>query len=334
MMGNRRKNILLSTTRQWNPGDEFIRISIESLIEEASGWDINWLIYDRNPDIRNCRLPNISNSFFEGTAPYVDMIVLAGTSEWAGPFMTELYRYSLRFSVPVLAIGIGTPGFKVSLSRLEEHIFKAQTPLIIVRDRATADMLYSYGVQSFVMPCPSLISPIMPSYPSQINSLAIIWQFVESNQACTIGKGEALSALCNELRKTGYEVSIVVHYVEELQLVHGLNLECDVYYSYEPRAYLDLLRQFDAVVGLRLHGCLLALSLGRPAVLVPHDERTFSAAREVPTLSVCSFDQVVSRLSLLAAGLPDWCRRNEIFLARLRKEYKARIHEACVRCLR
>lgn len=329
MTSNRRKNILLSTTRQWNPGDEFIRIGVESLLEQACGWEINWLIYDRNPDVRNCRLDNISNSFFDKNTPYVDMIVLAGTSEWNGPLMTELYRYSLKFSIPVIAIGIGNPGFERALSRLEEHVLKSQTCLLIVRDRATAKMLSSYGIDNMVMPCPSLISASARSYPSEIRRVAIVWQLAETRQPCSIGKRESLLSVCNELCLAEYNVSIVVNYIEELEMLH--DLDYPIYYSYEPRVYFDILKQFDAVISLRLHGCLLALSLGKPAILVPHDERVTAAAQEVPTLVVCSLDQVGGQLSLLATALPDWCHRHEVFLTELRQEYLARIRQACLK---
>jgi len=331
MTGNRRKDIVLATTRQWNPGDEFIRTGVESLLEEASGWQINWLIYDRNPDLRNCRLNNISNSFFDSDVPYVSFIVLAGTSEWCGPLMTELYRYSLKFSIPIVAIGIGTPGFERRLSRLEEHVFHTQTLLIIARDQATADMLSSYGIGSTVMPCPSLMAASTRNYPDRIRSVAVIWQFAETRQPCSVGQRESLVSLCQRLEETGYDVSIVASYLEELEVLHDLNLDYPVYYSYEPKAYLDILQQFDAVVGLRLHGCLLALSLGKPAILVPHDERVAAAAKEVPTLATCALDQVSEQLSSLAAGLPDWQHQHERLLTELRKDYLSRIRDVCLR---
>lgn len=41
-------HILASTTRQWNPGDEFILLGVRNLIGEAT-----WSIFNRNPEIKN-----------------------------------------------------------------------------------------------------------------------------------------------------------------------------------------------------------------------------------------------------------------------------------------
>lgn len=48
-----RKNILVSTTRQWNPGDEFILLGSLNIMKNILGKDnINTIIFNRNPDIR------------------------------------------------------------------------------------------------------------------------------------------------------------------------------------------------------------------------------------------------------------------------------------------
>ena len=44
-------NILFSSTRQWNPGDEFIFFGVRNLIEDFFQKKINWVLYDRNPDL-------------------------------------------------------------------------------------------------------------------------------------------------------------------------------------------------------------------------------------------------------------------------------------------
>lgn len=46
------KNILISTTRQWNPGDEFIMMGSLNIMKELYGNIINPIIFNRNPDIR------------------------------------------------------------------------------------------------------------------------------------------------------------------------------------------------------------------------------------------------------------------------------------------
>ena len=47
-----KKNIVFSTTRQWNPGDEFILMGCINLLKQL-GVDFNVLIYNRNPQIQS-----------------------------------------------------------------------------------------------------------------------------------------------------------------------------------------------------------------------------------------------------------------------------------------
>jgi hypothetical protein len=44
------KNILFSTTRQWNPGDEFILFGIRRIFS-AIGLEHNAVIFNRNPEV-------------------------------------------------------------------------------------------------------------------------------------------------------------------------------------------------------------------------------------------------------------------------------------------
>lgn len=45
------KNVVLSTTRQWNPGDEFILLGIINLLREVIG-EFNPVIFNRSPEVR------------------------------------------------------------------------------------------------------------------------------------------------------------------------------------------------------------------------------------------------------------------------------------------
>ncbi len=126
-----------------------------------------------------------------------------------------------------------------------------------------------------------------------------------------------------KLTQTGYEVSIITHYVAELELLYKFNY--DIYYSYEPDDYFDILGQFDAIVGLRLHGCLLSLSLGKPAIVIPHEPRVMVAAKEVPLLIISSIEEVQSKLSFVSSTLDNWKTRHESFLDIVSNEYVLQI---------
>ena len=47
-------NIVFSTTRQWNPGDEFILLGCINLLKKQLG-EFNPIIFNRNPQIRRHR---------------------------------------------------------------------------------------------------------------------------------------------------------------------------------------------------------------------------------------------------------------------------------------
>ncbi|MCL2390718.1 MAG: polysaccharide pyruvyl transferase family protein, partial [Endomicrobia bacterium] len=120
-----RKNILFSTTRQWNPGDEFILLGCINLLKELYP-GFNPVIYNRNPAIRQEKYSNLNffrntfwervsckskglsdaflrmgffdNSFKDNTdASFLDLAVFAGSPEWYGYRNAKLYDVINRY---------------------------------------------------------------------------------------------------------------------------------------------------------------------------------------------------------------------------------------------
>jgi len=98
-------NILFSTTRQWNPGDEFIFFGIRNILTEL-GIKFNTIIYNRHPSINPPptfrrhrwskleKYPNMDNSFFLDIPAAVDYVIIAGSPEWTGgQRMDRLFNY-------------------------------------------------------------------------------------------------------------------------------------------------------------------------------------------------------------------------------------------------
>jgi len=98
-------NILVSSTRQWNPGDEFILMGVRNLFEEALGPGVrNWILYDRNPDLfvdgfsTHQRKETIwSNSYHHDSPECFDMALVAGTPEWMGRPLEDFYGAVTQF---------------------------------------------------------------------------------------------------------------------------------------------------------------------------------------------------------------------------------------------
>ena len=82
MRTHSRHNILISSSRQWNPGDEFILLGVRRLLEELLGDSLNYILWNRNPDLFEDRWRNpqfrpgfLTNSAVEPSLDLVDLIV-------------------------------------------------------------------------------------------------------------------------------------------------------------------------------------------------------------------------------------------------------------------
>ena len=164
-------NILISSSRQWNPGDEFIMLGVRRLLRSLLGQDLNYLLWNRNPDLFVDRWHDalfrpgfLTNSAVEPSLDVIDLVVLAGTPEWHGRPVERIFQELLRFpEVPLLALGIGgaAPGF--ILSPLEREIFTRENTLVVCRNPVLAAEV---NVQiepntAFLMPCPALFCSLV-----------------------------------------------------------------------------------------------------------------------------------------------------------------------------
>ena len=85
-------NILFSTTRQWNPGDEIILHGVLNLMKATVG-EFNPIIWNRHPSI-NPNNMNLDNSFsvLRHDLSAIDYVVIAGSPEWLGGRLHALYK--------------------------------------------------------------------------------------------------------------------------------------------------------------------------------------------------------------------------------------------------
>src|ERR1017187_1969175 len=118
-------NILCSSTRQWNPGDEWIALGIRRLFRTLYPERVvNWILYDRSPDCflepwaASARRPHLlGNSYQPGEElPAVDLVVIAGTPEWLGPQLEPLARIRHTSGAPVFYLGIDYPSTELPCS--------------------------------------------------------------------------------------------------------------------------------------------------------------------------------------------------------------------------
>jgi len=285
-------NIIFSTTRQWNPGDEIILFGCISALRQA-GLAFNPVIYNRSPQIRHKNkahrlLAQLSrqnryfrdNSFKDDTdLRFADMVVFAGTPEWRGRRLTSLYRGILEYKLPTLFLGIGTNRpFSFSHEHFsdDEMAVLKQARLITCRDELTAKSLAP--LPTHCIPCPALLSCQTPPPRCSVRRLGLIFgsdrAVRHNNVSADIFRYlDTLYRALMQRHGREWEIELVAHYIDELphavEAFPGIPLR----YSYDARDYAEIYGRYDLVVGHRVHGIGVAASQGIPGISISHDAR-------------------------------------------------------------
>jgi polysaccharide pyruvyl transferase WcaK-like protein len=295
-----KKNILLSTTRQWNPGDEFIALGVTNVLKSIIG-DFNPIIFNRNPEIRqpamylnplrkssysDSRYPSkrkieaflrvgfLDNSFKdEMDSGFIDMAIFAGTPEWQGARLKGMYNAILKYDIPTVFLGIGSgSAFKVSSIKDLYKTVLEKALLITVRDELSMENLAPLNPLS--LPCPALLSSSFSREIKEVQKIGLIYgtpNAVANNRIskCT---HEYILSLFGEIRQK-YDCEIICHYIDELPDAHRHFTGMNIHYSYDSKDYVDIYNKFDLVIGHRVHGVGMAASMGVPGILIKHDHR-------------------------------------------------------------
>ncbi len=252
-------NILISTTTNWNPGDDFIRYGVKNLLTDYFKQDINWIHYDRNPDFfapdewkmgsghkSNCMNSNIDFSV-------IDMVVLAGSPEFIHGPLCNLYDGLVNHpDIPLLAIGVGysDPMENVKLTENEFKVLSRKNTLIITRQEDLQDKLLEIlpdKIPIYCLPCPALFAAQYLEddlYPRA--GELFIPQVNFGNQAISEDDYKKIEI---------YEPDILCHYIEDFKEFGG-------YYSSEPLDLLKRIIQYQKITTCRLHGGIPALGKG------------------------------------------------------------------------
>lgn len=275
-------HILASTTRQWNCGDEFILMGCRNLCEYVWG-TCDWAIFNRNPEIK-LKQTTLDNSWRSGSLERFDKIVVAGSLEWFGQPLFQLFKACHEQSRQVIFLGIGYPESDILLSKLDLEILKKST-LIVCRDTNASTGLQHHRVNiSGVSVCPAF-------FASKISQIRTGRKVACAFQSYKVVNQNISQDLFSKTFLLSQGRDIICHYIDEY-----LTLPGQVRYSYDAQDYLRIYNDYDIVVSTRLHGAILAMSLGIPAILVAHGGRHESqlaaAASQFPMLSVVTPDAV------------------------------------------
>lgn len=291
------KNIIFSTTRQWNPGDEIILKGVINLLESLQV-EFNPLIFNRNPDIRSsfgilqyrekadCDdvlwyyiKPSMFDNSVKPWTDYsmIDAIVFAGTPEWQGLKCRELYINAVRYHIPVYLIGIddaywGEDDLVASVLR--------SAKFISIRNMEIKNSFVKKGFFPNYLPCPSIFASETVKKINQIRCIGLIYRGMDESVTYRNGWSQENYNIQKEFfdqiiskYKNQCRIIVICHYVDELNLAKEEFSEAEIRYSYNSEDYLKIYGVCDLVIGSRIHGIGLAASLGIPSIPIKYDER-------------------------------------------------------------
>jgi hypothetical protein len=298
------KNVLFSTTRQWNPGDEFILFGIRRIFS-AIGLEHNAVIFNRNPEVnppltdwnpfrriaRNLkgeqywksffRIGSADNSYKPGmSGKFVDLAVFAGTPSWSSREQLPFYRVIRDAGLPACYLGIGgfsrvsatPPVFAKSINETLKNAL-----VITTRDRRAFEMLKPYRPE--YLPCPALLSAPDEKSINGVSSIGLIYSTSRTHKSHRVlpAAHEKLVALYKTMRDlygSRLRIAFITHYIDELPDIYDVfGSDAEVFYAYDAKEYIGIYRQFDLVMGARVHGIGMAASLGIPGIHLGHDGR-------------------------------------------------------------
>ncbi len=286
----RTKNIIISGTNLWNPGDDFVREGVIRILKEVFVDEtLNFLFYNFNPDFypqesQFARSNIISKGDLEKYRDYVDAVVVVGIS--AGEEVKLLYRW-------ILENGLADKVYLISghyendycahhVSQEPEATIFRKARIVIGRTNKRPDFIKSNDILYHHVNCPALLSvpevkAITPS--KKIEHVGFSIQLPPSlgglvNQSCAEATYELAIAALTDISKQ-YQVEFVAHHKTEyfhfLKLLQGKGIP--VLFSSFYHDLHDIYRRYDLVVTTRLHTSLFANGHGIPGIIINDTDR-------------------------------------------------------------
>lgn len=281
-------NILFTTTKQWNVGDEIILKGIRNLLTTRIPRH-TLLPWNRSPAIRpgNSFLDNSFDELRHSFAA-VDYTIFAGSPEWSGsriePLLNLLVNSDRRCSF--LGIGSSSPTFKHSPSL--RRVLQEHTDVVTCRDQCTYDLLKDLVEPSrlFLLPCPSIFYSTRFLPRDQIRILGLNYQATATKwHKIPSSEHELILKLFQGLAKV-FEVRILCNYIDDVVAASEFFPREWLRYSPDLADFQDFYAEMDVVIGTRVHGCMGGFSNGLPAWLVNHSKnlRRKGVLEQIPAL--------------------------------------------------
>jgi len=265
-----RKNILVSTTNGWNPGDDFIREGSLSLIKNK--YNHNYLYWNRSPDSKKMFMNNLPNNM-----SLMDYFLVAGSPEWLNN--NELvYNYCVKNNIKMTLIGIGL----AQSDRLRSIILQSKKLIdtVICRDQSSYNYLKSMNIDAKILPCPASLSG-KNIKRNKIKNISIGFMSINTKNTWSQDKkifskeyNKNFLKIVDYLKNKNYNINIICHYPADVVEAKTLFNNIDIYYSHNYRDYYKWYEESDIYIGSRVHGAILSLGYSSPAFLIGIDNRS------------------------------------------------------------
>jgi hypothetical protein len=277
-------NILFSTTRGWNSGDEFILFGVRRVLDDL-GIDYNPVIFNRHPSITPKKYtakrpffpakaaPHLDNSHSLEGFSGIDYVVFAGSPEWVGgPRNEALQKFILDNNLRCAFIGMGLAGPRTIGEKLD-RILKERTDVFFARDAACYDLVKQYPNTHYQV-CPSIFSvrnPVLRTVTGE-KKVGLVIQTDKTPHQRISAELEAYCYEQYEKLNKKFATTLIAHYIDEFKAARSRGY--DVAYSSYSEDYTDIFRRFDVVISTRVHGCGMCTSMAIPNAMIPHDKRS------------------------------------------------------------
>jgi len=270
-------NILTVSSRQWSAAQEWTLLGTQRLLEQKTKKPINWVVYDKNPDLmqdrglgRTHKTQLQSNSFRHQSLLPFSAVVIAGTADWTGGALETLYGLIEKHDIPLLLLGIETKRPLPVLSKLEHQCMSRRSTFIVPSDEATKDLLSPYHL-----------------LPNSLSSPAL---FAANNACASLKCPPKVGFLIEQSEATAFSEHTTRHltkwvaqYVEENNspvicpniddfMYFSTLFQNNVRYSYNAADYLGWISSLDFLVTTNHTGAIVANSLGIPAIVLNENE--------------------------------------------------------------
>jgi ADP-heptose:LPS heptosyltransferase len=339
------KNIVISGTNFWNPGDDFVREGVIRILKEVFADEpLNFLFYNFNPDF----YPQeelfagsniISRGDLEKYRDSVDAVVIVGVS--AGHELKPLYRWvlanGLEERVYLISGHYESPYCADHITEEPEATIFRKARILIGRTKKFPDFIRSAGIPYHHVNCPALLSvPEVKVVPNgkKIERVGFSIQLPRAlgglvNQFCADEPYQlAISALCDLARQ--YQVEVVAHHKTEyfhfLNVLQGTGIP--VIFSSFYHHFFETYRRYDLVVTTRLHASLFANGHGIPGIIINDTDR------HTHTLEGFPHSPWVNTREAFESALARWQQADLSVIAREADEFKSKLLAQYVQILR